>query len=217
MRLGIHGASRSGQVGSNAVFELVLSALRQYGAIMKRVRVTVPITRAELRAWAIIWLVLAVFVLLALLCGFAEAAQGQELGTKNEIRSDSSPTNGRGSLSTYPRGAFVRPARAAAQQSWLYRQVQWRPDTGWWTRAHGLAAAFDAGATIHWARIGDGQEGNPVLRGLCGRRPDAARLSAIFAAEVIGTAMIRNKRARRIVQGIAIGSHVYGGWTGIGY
>jgi hypothetical protein len=85
-------------------------------------------------------------------------------------------------------------------------------DTGWWARAHWVAAAYDSSSTgLMVAVCRTCYEANPVARWDLGRRPGAGRLAMDWALESAGVSLIPNKKVRRVAQIALIGSHLYCG------
>ena len=106
--------------------------------------------------------------------------------------------------------AQQRPASPRPKPS--VRAVARHFDTGWWTRSLAAASAFDGATT--WSsmrRCPTCAETDPVTRVFIGRRADPWRMALFGSAEVLGTAAIRNKRWRRLIQGGLIVAHVWCG------
>jgi hypothetical protein len=92
------------------------------------------------------------------------------------------------------------------------RPLRWHLDTGWWTRAHATAAGFDGVTTALWVRNCTPHwscfEADPVDRFFIGRHATPWRMGLFGTGEVIGTALIPNKKVRRLVQIGLITAHV---------
>src|SRR5271165_2553235 len=83
-------------------------------------------------------------------------------------------------------------------------------DTGWLTRAHLLAAAYDGASTGYDARVFGTTEGNPISRAFIGRNTSNVRME-VFGALEVGIAASMPRKYRRPVQIALIAAHVYAG------
>ena len=81
-------------------------------------------------------------------------------------------------------------------------------DAGWFTRAHALSAGYDGATTALVMQNPRAREIDPIAKTFLGSRPGATRLIAFGGLEVTATALIPNKKVRRIAQIALITTHI---------
>lgn len=91
-------------------------------------------------------------------------------------------------------------------------------DIGWWTRCHALAISYDGATTgLVMHNCAYCTEKDPVTRPLIGRRASDWRMMVFGSGEVLGVAMIPNKKLRRVAQIGLIGIHLWEGSRNLRY
>ena len=108
----------------------------------------------------------------------------------------------------------VEPLPPSAEGKPLAKPKRRFFDTGWWTRAQAAAMVYDGASTSYWEHKCPSSgvpwctERDPAARWLIGARPSVWRMGLVGSAIVAATAMIPNKKVRRLAQIAMIVMHI---------